>query len=139
MEINLWAVAAATAVMFAVGAFWYMVPFAKVWGKMHGFDELSEKEQKAAMQSMGPIYGLQLVVTIISAFVLTHFLTAYPELEFYKLAFFMWLGFVMPAQVSDVLFGGTKPEWLTKKIAITTSEALVRLLLAAWVVHLIIG
>ncbi len=139
MDINIWAVVAGTAVMFAFGAFWYSVPFGRIWGKIHGFDKLSEKEQKAAMQSMGPIYGLQLIITIISAYVLTHFLTAYPELEFYKLAFFVWLGFVMPAQVSDVLFGGTKPQWLGKKIAIVTVEALLRLLLAAWVVHLIIG
>lgn len=139
MDINLWAVLAGTAVMFVFGAFWYMVPFGRIWGEMHGFDKLSKAEQDAARQKMGPFYAAQILVTVISAYVLTHFLTNYTDLAFYKLAFFVWLGFVMPAQVSDILFGGTAPKWLGKKIAITTVEALLRLLLAAWVIHLIIS
>jgi hypothetical protein len=138
MDINVWAVVAGTAVMFAFGAVWYTALFSKLWSKIHGFDKLNKKEQDQMMKSMGPTYGLQLIGTIASAFVLTLILTMYPELQFYEVAFFLWLGFTMPAQVSDVLFGGTKPEWLGRKIAIVTIEALLRLLLAAWVVSLII-
>ena len=75
MEVNIWAVLAGTAVMFAVGALWYSVPFQKAWGRIHGFDKLSEKEQQALMKDMGMTYGIQLVVTVITAYVLAHFLT----------------------------------------------------------------
>lgn len=61
-EVNFWAVIAATVVMFAIGAFWYMVPFGKTWGKIHGFDKLSKKEQERQQKAMGPWYGAQLVV-----------------------------------------------------------------------------
>lgn len=85
---------------------------------------------------MGPTYGAQLVVTIISAFVLAHFIIELPDVAFYELAFWLWLGFVMPAQVSAVLFSRTKNDMKAVQIAIMSGEALVRLLLAAWVISL---
>ena len=56
MEINFSAVAAATATMFAIGAFWYMVPFGKLWGKIHDFDKLSPKQQKEMQAKIGNRY-----------------------------------------------------------------------------------
>ena len=136
MEINLLSVLAATVVMFAVGAFWYAVPFQKAWGKIHGFDKLTEAEQDKLMSEMGPTYGAQLVVTIISAFVLAYFISLPTDLSPYQLAFWLWLGFVMPAQVSAVLFSQTASNMKVLQIAIMSGEALVRLLLAAWVISL---
>lgn len=137
MDVNIWAVLAGTVIMFAVGAFWYSVPFQKAWSRVHGFDKLSKKEQDALMSDMGMTYGMQLVVTVISAYVLAHFLALVPNLEFYKLAFFVWLGFVMPSQVSAVLFSRTAKKYKFEQIAIMSGEALVRLLLAAWVISLL--
>ncbi len=137
MNVNLWAVLAATVAMFGVGAFWYMVPFQRLWGKIHGFDKLSKKEQDELMKGMGATYGVQLLVTFISAFVLVHFITTNPSIEFYKIAFWVWLGFVFPAQVSAVLFGGgVDRKYQVTKVAIMSGEALVRLLVAAWVISL---
>jgi hypothetical protein len=45
----------------------------------------------------------------------------------------VWLGFVVPAQVSAVIFGGTEGKYVVQKIAIMASEAVVRLMVAAWV------
>ena len=137
MDVNLWAVLVATVTMFAVGAFWYMVPFQSLWGKIHGFDTLSKKQQDNLMKGMGPTYAIQFLVTLISAFVLTHFIVTNPGVEFYKIAFWVWLGFVFPAQVSAVLFGGgVEKKYQMTKVAIMSGEALVRLLLAAWVISL---
>lgn len=136
MEVNLWAVLAATVAMFAVGAFWYMVPFAKIWGEMHGFDKLSAKQQKEMQSKMGPFYGVQLLVTIVSAYVLAHFIVALPSVSPYELVGWLWLGFVLPTQVSAVIFGGTKPQYVAQKIAIMAGEALLHLVVAAWVISL---
>lgn len=136
MDVNLWAVLAATITMFAVGAFWYSVPFSKKWGEIHGFDKLSKKEQEALMSRMGPIYGVQLFVTIVSAYVLAHFVIANPSVSPYQMAFWLWLGFVMPSQVSAVLFSRTDDRYKFVQIAIMSGEALVRLLIAAWVISL---
>lgn len=139
MDINIWAVVAATVVMFLVGAIWYSLPFQKAWAKIHGFDKLSKKQQDEMMKNMGPIYGAQLFVTIISSFVLTHAITLLPELAFYQIVFFVWLGFVMPSQVSAVLFSRTDDSMKFQQIVIMSGEALVRLMLAGWVIALIVG
>ena len=136
MEVNLWAVVAATIAMFAVGAFWYMVPFAKLWGKIHDFDTLSKKEQDAMAAKMGPWYGVQLVVTFITAYVLAHFIATNPSVPSWKIAFFVWLGFVLPTTASNMIFGGSKPGWVWHKIAITSAESLIHLWVAAWVISL---
>lgn len=136
METNLLAVALATIAMFVVGAAWYMFVFAKQWGEMHGFDKLSKKQQQEAQAKMGPFYGAQVVVTIISAWSLAYFLSANPDTPWYTTAFLLWLGFIVPADVSAVIFGGTEAKWITKKIAIMISGALATTLAGAAVLQL---
>lgn len=137
MEVNILAVILATIVMFALGAFWYMVPFAKAWGKIHGFDKVSEKDQKAMQAKMGPYYGVQLVMTVLSAWVLAVLIGLVPTYSPYLIALLVWLGFVLPAQVSSVIFGGTEPKYIVSKTAIMAGEALLHLQAAALVISLI--
>lgn len=137
MGINLLAVSAATVVMFAIGAFWYMVPFAKIWGKIHGFDKLSEKQQKEMQTKMGPWYGVQLIVTIISAYVLAVLINLMPAQSPYYIAFLMWLGFALPTTAGNMIFGGAPEGYVWHKIAITASEILLHLLAASWVISAI--
>lgn len=136
MEINFVAVLVATVAMFAVGAFWYMVPFAKAWGEMHGFEKLSKKEQQEMQSKMGPYYGLQVLVTLISAWALAYFLAAVPDMAWYITAFVLWLGFIVPTEISSVIFGGTEGKWIAKKIAISIGGSLAATLVGAWVISL---
>ena len=138
MEINWVAVLAATAVMFAVGAFWYMLPFAKIWVKIHGFDKLSKKEQQEMQAKMGPWYGAQLVFTVISSTVLTGMLIQMPTVSPYKIVFMTWLGFALPTTAGNMIFGGSPEGYVWHKIVISSGEILVRLMVAAWVINAII-
>ena len=52
MGVDYMAVLVAAVVMFAIGALWYMVLFAKQWGEMFGFDKLSKKEQKDLLEDL---------------------------------------------------------------------------------------
>jgi len=131
MGINYLAVLIAVAAQFGVGFLWYGPLFGKLWGKIHGFDKLSKETQEKMMKSMGPMYGVQLLVTVISTVVLAIFINNLPGWNAYGMAAFFWLGFVMPAQVSAVIFGGTEGKWIVKKIGVQTFEALIRLLVAA--------
>lgn len=133
MEVSILAVVVATIAMFAVGAIWYMSLFGKIWGEIHGFDKFDKKTQKEMQAKMGPYYGVQLIVTVISAFVLAKLIILIPDYSVYTLAFLVWLGFVMPSQVSAVIFGGTESKWISKKIAIVTLESLAHLLVAAFI------
>ena len=126
MELNYGAIIVATVVQFVIGGIWYMPLFGALWGRIHGFDLLSPEVQKAAQKQMLPLLALQLGLTLLTSFVLALLLAGMPaEWNPYGLAAFLWLGFVMPAQVSAVIFGGTEPKWIIKKIGVSVGASLV--------------
>ncbi|MBL8121388.1 DUF1761 domain-containing protein [Candidatus Saccharibacteria bacterium] len=131
------AIIIATVVQFIVGAIWYMFIFAKQWGEMFDFDKLSKKEQKEMQAKMGPYYGLQMVVTLLTSYIFAQFVvmanTSVINLSLYKLAFFVWLGFVVPTQVSAIIFGGVDPKWIPRRLMIMAGGSLACLMAAAFV------
>jgi tetrahydromethanopterin S-methyltransferase subunit E len=131
MNINLLAVTLATIAQFIVGAVWYSLIFGKLWGRIHGFDKLSKEVQKEMMSKMGPLYGGQLIVTIFISVVLAYLIKFMPEKSPYLLAFMVWIGFVIPTQYSDVIFGGTDSKWIIKKLAVLAGASLACLMVAA--------
>ncbi len=136
MEVNILAVILATVAMFAVGAIWYSLVFGKIWGKIHGFYELSKAKQKEMQSKMGPWYAVQLLVTIISAWVLAVLIGLLPEQSPFFIAFLVWIGFTVPVVASDMIFGVSPDNYVWHKIAITSSDAIIRLMVAAWIISL---
>ena len=96
MQLNYLAIIVATVVQFAIGAIWYSLFFNKLWAKIHGFDKLPKEVQKKMMKEMGPFYGIQALVTLITSFVLAIFITYLPhDWNVYAMAGFLWIGFVV--------------------------------------------
>lgn len=129
IEVNMIAVLLAGVASMAVGFLWYSpLLFAKPWTKLMGYTQKDfEKEQK----KMGMMYGLSFVLALVTAYVLSHVMAL--SMNFYSYApvstgttsaFWMWLGFVMPVQATDVLFG--KKVW--KLFYINTGYQLASLL-----------
>lgn len=138
MDIHYVAVGIATVLQFIVGAVWYMPLFGKLWGRIHGFDTLSPEVQAQAQKDMMPLLLVQFVVTIVTTVVLAMFIGALPaSWNPYGIAGFVWLGFVLPTQISAVIFGGTKPEWVVKKIAVASGASFVCLMVAAAVLSMV--
>ena len=135
MDFNIWAIVAATIVQFGIGAVWYIAVFPKQWGETFGFDKLSEAKQKELQAQMGPYYGLQLVVTVLTSVGIAYLLSV-TTIEWYNLAVWLWAGFVVPTQVSAVIFGGVEPQWIARRLAIMASGSLACLLGAAYVISL---
>jgi hypothetical protein len=134
MSLNFVAIIVASVVQFVIGAVWYMPLFGKLWAKIHGFDMLSPEAQKESQKGMAPLLFAQFIVTVVTTVVLAMFLPVLPlEWNPYGIAGFFWLGFVVPTQVSAVLFGGTKSKWMVTKILISTGGALACLLAATFV------
>ncbi len=130
-DLNYLALVLATIGQFIVGFVWYGPIFGKMWGQMHGFDKLSEKVQKEMMAKMGPWYALQLAVTLVTTIVLAILIPVVDTYTAYELAGLLWIGFVVPTQVSGVVFGGTESQWMLKKIGIQAGASLACLLVAA--------
>jgi len=135
MQINWLAIALATVAQFAIGAFWYSALFGKLWGKIHGFDKLPKETQDKMVKEMGPFYGVQLLMTVITTIILAIFITYQSSWNAYAMAGFFWLGFVVPTQVSAVIFGGTEKKWIVKKVAVQAGSAFFCLEAAAAIIH----
>lgn len=118
------AIITASLAQFFVGAIWYMPLFGNLWGKIHCFDKVDKKKQKEMQAKMMPLLGVQFFATIITTVVLVKLVTLLPSYSPYMLGVMSWLGFVVPTQVSAVLFGGTEPKWIVTKILIMAGGSL---------------
>ncbi len=137
MSLNYLAIFTASILQFICGAIWYSFLFGKAWGEIHGFDAYSKAEQEKMMKGMAPFYILQFCITVVTTFVLALFLAVLPaDWNAYGMAGFFWLGFVVPTQISAVIFGGTNPKWIVRKIAIMAGASFACLMIAAAVLHL---
>lgn len=136
MEVNYVAIAVATVLQFIIGAIWYSVLFSKLWGKIHGFDKIAADQQAKMKKQMAPLLAVQFLITIVTTFVLALFASELsPAWHAYGVAGFLWLGFVLPTQISAVIFGGTEPKWIIKKILVMAGGSLACLMAAATVLY----
>lgn len=138
IDVNIVAILAAAVASMVVG-FIYYSPFVvgKPWMKLMGY---KEGDMKPKNEEMVKLYGTSFVLAIITAFVLSHVMTM--SLAYFgetrlvtglMTAVWMWLGFVMPVQLTDVLFS-KKP---VKLFGINTGYQLVSLLVMGVVISLI--
>ena len=137
MSVNYTAVLVATIVDFVIGAIWYMPVFGNVWGKIHGFDKLSKKEQDEARKGMGPLLLVQLLITAVTAWALAKLNLLLPTYSIYTLALLLWTGFVVPTQLAAIIFGGTEPKWVVTKALIMAGGSLACLEAAAYIIKTI--
>jgi hypothetical protein len=110
IEVHWIAILVSAVVSMIVGFMWYgPMLFGKVWMKEKKY---SVQSMKKAQQEMGKWYGLSFVASLVTAFVLSHVMTLsvnfyqYPMLSTgVNTAFWMWLGFIMPVQLTATIFG----------------------------------
>ena len=137
LEVNYAAILVAALLQFVFGAIWYTPIFGKLWGKMHGFDKHSPEVQKEMMKKMGPFLALQFIVTVVTTAVLAMMLAGTTsDWSAYAFAGLCWLGFIVPTQISSVVFGGTEPHWMVQKILIMAGGALGCMMIAAAVLSM---
>jgi hypothetical protein len=133
--MNILAIGLASVAQFILGMVWYGTVFGKLWGTIHGFDQCTKEEQQAMMAKMGPYYALQFVVTVVTTVVLAVLISHAHDYSGYVLALLVWIGFVVPTQVADVIFGGTQPRWMLQKMMILAGGSLLFLMTAAAVLQ----
>ena len=105
VEVNYMAVLVATVVAFGVGFTWYHPSvFGTMWMRLSGITPAMANEGKQnMMQSM----VLGFVATLVSAYVLAHFVAVWDAVDFMgalQLGFWVWLGFQMPMVLGSVLW-----------------------------------
>jgi hypothetical protein len=105
--INYLAVLVAAIASIVLGFLWYGPLFGKQWIKLMNFDKKKMKEAKN--KSMGKTYVVMTIGTLITSYVLAHFvdyLDASNIAGALQAAFWIWLGFVATVMLSTVLWEG---------------------------------
>jgi hypothetical protein len=137
ISINYLAILAASIGAMVVGFLWYSpILFGKQWAKLKGY---TEEYLKTEQKKMGKLYGLSFLATLLMAYMLSHVMVLSNAFYGYGMlqtgltsAFFMWLGFVMPIQLTSQLFGEKK--W--KLFCIDTGYQLASLIVMGAVIGL---
>ncbi len=137
MDLNYLAILIASFAQFVLGALWYSpILFGKQWMGIMGITHLSQDEIQKMQKEMGPYYAVQFALTVLYTLALACAITAWPESYGIPVALKIWAGFVVPTQISGVIWGSTKkPQWL-KQILIMTSYQLVGIIIASLILSL---
>ena len=125
-DANLVMVLVAAIAAMIVGALWYMVLFQKPWAKEMGMN--IEHMQNDKKKGMGKSLLVDFVTRLFAAYVFAHIVTAIGGNPF-EGAFWIWLGFFVPALVAQVVWEGKS----MKLYAINVSHWLAVLLAMALV------
>lgn len=128
IEVNYVSVLAAAIASMGVGFLWYSpLLLGNQWIKEMG---LSKKDMEKGKKNANKMYMLSTIGAVLMAYVLYHVIEM--SMAFYGYskvqtgltsAFWMWFGFVMPVQLTEVLFGGKS----MKLFAINTGYQLASL------------
>lgn len=133
METNYTLIIVASLVQFILGALWYSpLLFGKVWMQIMEVTEMSKEQMQKMQKAMGPFYILQFFLTLFSTFALVN-LAAVTPFSLYHIAFWVWLGFIVPTQIGGVIWGSTKKKFWFKQILIMVTYQLIGIMLGAFI------
>lgn len=138
IEVNFTLILVATVVQFVLGAVWYSVIFRKPWMEIMGVSGMSKEDLVKLEKSMIPFYGLQMFLTLIMTWALANNIAgaAVNGVSAYAMAFYLWLGFIMPVQVSSIIWGNTNKKYWAKQAAIMCGMQFVAIMLAAFILSI---
>ena len=109
ITINFWAVLVSAVAGIFIGSIWYGPLFGKKFMALMGFEKLSADEQEKMKKGMAITYALQFLSSVLMLGILAWLMSALganTHLSGMRTAFWVWLGFVMPVQLGQQLWGG---------------------------------
>lgn len=126
----------ATLVQFVLGALWYSpLLFGKIWMQIMEVTQMSKEQMQKMQKEMMPFYALQFFLTLFSTFSLVN-LAVYTPFSLYHVAFWIWLGFIVPTQIAGVIWGNTKKRFWLKQTLIMITYQLVGIMIAAFILSM---
>ncbi len=123
----------ATLAQFVLGGLWYSpLLFGKWWMEIMGVTHLGKEEMQKKQKEMGPFYLLQMFLTLVFTFALTIMLILMP-FNPYTSALVLLVGFIIPTQISGVVWGNTPKKFWLKQIFVMVSYQFFGILLATFI------
>jgi ABC-type phosphate/phosphonate transport system permease subunit len=147
-ELNYTLIIVAAVAQFILGALWYSpLMFGKWWQEIMDMTHISMPELKKLQQAMMPFYGLQFVLTLVMTFIFAHVTnyTIQVEGEAIRSAYFyervldifpLWIGLIVPTQISTVIWGNTKKKHWPKQLFVMLGMTFVGTMIAALILSM---
>jgi hypothetical protein len=126
-----------TVITFIGGSLWFSKLFGKTWMKIHHDKDKSPEEIKKDTKNMWKLMTAEFALTFIINSTLFFVAIASKSLSTALISvFILWLGFILPTTISNVIWGGDKHKWMIKKIAISSSYRLIGMLFTVWILFI---
>lgn len=133
-SLNWVAIVGLTLLGFILGPIWYGPLFGKTWAKIHGMDcDMDEATKKKMMKGMWKLMLSEFISTFLMTTGLACIIRAIPEYSGIQSAFMVWLAFVLPMSVSNIIWGGDKKSDMPVKITLIVSYRLIVVFVAGYV------
>lgn len=135
--VNYTLVVVATVAQFILGAVWYSpLLFGKWWMQIMECTDMSKEEMEKMKSKMMPFYGLQFLLTLFTTVSFANLLPYIPSFGPYHVAFWIWIGFIVPVQIGSVVWANTKQKFWLKQIFVMAAFQFVSMMLMAWIVSM---
>ena len=108
-EVNIWAVVVSAVASMVIGSIWYGPLFGKKFTQAMGMDKWSPERQEIEKKRMPVTYGLQFVASLVMFYVLSRAMSELGQADVnggLMVAFWAWIGFVVPLKLADSIWGG---------------------------------
>lgn len=128
--VNYWAVFGGAIFLFIMGMMWYGPLFGKVWTKIVGAEHITKEEMARMQKEMIPMYIIQILLGLVTSYVLYHFVKAWNGVPGWQVSFWIWLGFAMPLTAGAMW--DTKKGQKLNKFFVTAGYQLITLLVLGW-------
>ena len=132
MDINYFAILASVVASIVIGSLWYGPLFGKKYMEALGMNEWSDGKQTHMEKTMPCAYLGQFVASLVMFFVFAWYVGLSGHdgiLGGINNAFWVWIGFVVPLKLGDVLWGG---KWIL--FWLSTGNMFVTLLVAGIII-----
>ena len=106
--INYWAIVTGAAVSMVIGAVWYGPIFRNKWMEIIGVNPSAAEERKQMQKGAGPLYLIQLVLTLFQVLVLAHLVADTERAGGIERSLWIWAAFVLPTLAGAVMWTNEK-------------------------------
>lgn len=134
MTINYLAIILLTIVSFVIGWVWFSKPFfGRIWMRLHGMNKLTPEEKDMMMYDGKGLMFTEFILTLVLNYILYLVIIESVTLNSALMTTtFLWLGFVLPTNISTVIWGSDGKKGAVLKVAISSVYRLIMMLIAAW-------
>ena len=115
------------------GALWFGPLFWKMWMKIHHADKtLSKGEMEEMKKGVAILMWVELVATFVMMMTFAFLVKMMPWFSGMHIGFLIWVWFILPITVSNVLWWWDKKKMMLPKILISSSYRLLLVLAAGY-------